>query len=550
MPKFNLPDLINSGNAALNDTFVSSGGYMPDPTTAAGVEKKKKQWKNPYIEYAESILRDAPTLADEIRAAAKEGRQALKAAMDEATEALNSLFTDVNVSVGAGVREAAQSTDYKAVIDSFSDMIASASESATAATAAAGEASASMVSSAVASRDAMVASADAAVQAAAQRLAGATTKKEAKAALAALQEAQRNYLMAQRKGQELIEQAEAGARQMGDSAAMAQARIDWANRIMTQQTVYTYENAVGLYRGMAVENATLADYAQARLWVAERLERANQQLADAIAMRDNYALAVADSARAFASILTAQAKTIDGVQQSLTAGDITDNLRERLEKVKKFHSQLRLLLAQGLSQDAYKQLVDAGVEQGSAYVDALVEGGQGSISEVNNLTGQISAAAGGLGTEAGSFLYQAGVDAAQGLVDGLMSLSSQLDAAALALGESIAAQIAHALGIASPSRVLRAMMGDVGDGAVLGLDDQHAKVAAASAALASRIAVSPEVAAYAAQQGDSPTIAGGVSGNDENDNGRRFRDLVIQTPTQDPHGVAMEVLNEVTGRLP
>jgi hypothetical protein len=38
-----------------------------------------------------------------------------------------------------------------------------------------------------------------------------------------------------------------------------------------------------------------------------------------------------------------------------------------------------------------------------------------------------------------------------------------------------------------------------------------------------------------------------VSGNSWFD--RRFRDLIIQTPTKDPKAVGLEVLNEVVGRL-
>jgi uncharacterized protein YlxW (UPF0749 family) len=133
------------------------------------------------------------------------------------------------------------------------------------------------------------------------------------------------------------------------------------------------------------------------------------------------------------------------------------------------------------------------------------------------------------------------VDAAQGLVDGLTSMSEQLDTAATRLGETIANAVKRSLGIASPSRVMRGMMGNVGDGVVLGLDDQGAKVDAAAVNLANRVAVSPEVAQYAARQGEDP-----VSGNGKDP---RFRDLIIQTPTEDPEAVAMEVLNEVTGRL-
>ena len=120
--------------------------------------------------------------------------------------------------------------------------------------------------------------------------------------------------------------------------------------------------------------------------------------------------------------------------------------------------------------------------------------------------------------------------------------SAKLDSAAAALGEAIARAIANALGIKSPSRVLMAMMDDVGDGTVIGLDNQASKIENAAARMSSRIAVSPEVAAYAALQGQ---IA--VSGNTS---GMLVGEINIHTPTENPEAVAYEVLDEVTGRLP
>lgn len=169
-------------------------------------------------------------------------------------------------------------------------------------------------------------------------------------------------------------------------------------------------------------------------------------------------------------------------------------------------------------------------------------GGQAAISDVNGLVAQIDAASDSLGKQAGDRLYQAGVNAAQGLVDGLLSLSDQLDSAASRLGASIAQSLRNALGIASPSRVMIAAMGHVGDGIEKGLDDQSAKVGIASARLAKQIQVSPEVASYAARQGDSPY----VSRNTE----LPPIDLTIVTPTEDPRAVATEAIDQLVERLP
>lgn len=552
----NLDDLIASGNTALNNTYQSAGGYMPDPEDGSDKDKKKKKknkftedWAAQFQAIADSILQDAPRLADEIRAAARDGRAVLAAAIADARVLLTTLITDTNSSFSTALKDVAGSTDFAAIASTFESVINQAFESANNAVATANSNGQALIDEAQGTRDRMVAQAQSAVDAAARRLASASTKKEGKEALKELEKAQRNLDLAKRKGEDLIEAAVRGARDLLAKADASVAQVSAAAAILGAQAVVNQANVQNILGGgVAFFNATLADWAEARRIVAERLEAANQKLADAIALRDNYSAQVADSIRSFGSLLSAQAKTIDGVQQALTSDDIVTDMRARLEKVKAFQEDLRLLLAQGLSDAAYKQLVDAGVEGGSAYAEALVAGGQGAISEVNSLTSQFDANASAFGDTAASHLYQAGVNAAQGLVDGLNSLSDELTTAATALGTAIAQAIRDALGIASPSTVLRGDMGYVGDGAVLGLDDQAVKVSAAAARLAGLIRVSPEVAAYASAQGTSPTTGGeGVSGN----GGPQWLwtgDIV--TPTEDPVAVANEVINEITGRLP
>ena len=369
------------------------------------------------------------------------------------------------------------------------------------------------------SADQTVNSARDALNSAAQRLASATTKGEAKRALAEVASAQRDL-----------------------AAALAnQRRINNVARRVNAQRLVDPANVKALVSGLKVQNATLADYAVAQERLAKRLDSAKQRLKDAIAMRDDFRKTITDSVKTYGALTTAQKQTVDGVEQALTYKDITQNLSDRLTKIKDFYTNLRVLLGLGLSNDAYKQIVDAGVEQGSEYAAALVAGGAGAVAQVNSLTSQIASAASSLGSAASSRMYQAGVDAARGLVEGLTSLSAQLDSAAARLGNSIARSIRRSLGIKSPSTVLIGMMEHVGDGAVIGLRNQQGKVDEAASRLFDNVKVSPEVAAYAAAVGGSPTVSG--------NGGQKFRDLIVNTPTENPQAVAMEVLSEVTGRL-
>lgn len=466
-PNIDINGLISSGTTALNNTSVSSGGFKPKPT--------KPKYKNPYIAFANSLIKDGPTVSAQIKNA----------------------ILSLNKAMASGIRAASQSTDAGSVQSSMD----------------------SLMESLVTGGEQAVNTAQSALNSAAQSLASATTKGAAKKALAAVKKSQADL----------------------KAALDNQKRLNAAAKILDAQKIVSEGNVQLLLKGILTTNATLADYAEARSRVAQMLDDANQKLTQAIALRDDYAKQVSDSVKSFASLLTAQAQTIDGVQQALTANDIVSNLQDKLAQIKKFQTDLQLLLGQGLSNEAYKQIVDAGVEQGTQFADALLQGGNAAIQNTNDLVNQINGIADSLGGETSSRLYQAGVDAAQGLVDGLTSLSAQLDSAAYALGTSIADAVKRALGIASPSRVLRGLMGDVGDGIALGLDDQTVKVSTASAALAQRIAITP-VATYSSTAQAAASAA--VSGNPP-----AQVDLTIVTPTEDPHAVANEVINEVVGRL-
>lgn len=397
----------------------------------------------------------------------------------------------------------------------------------------------SMSQTVVTSAKQMVNTSQQALNSAAQRLANSTSKQETKKALQAIRRAKRDRKAAREQ--------RAAAREV---AQMLRSQEKITNSSVTKMGTAlekldiakaTASNVAGLRGYLKSQNATLADFARTREILAGKIEEAGQRLADAIALRDNYKEQIAQSIRDYGSLLTAEAKTVDGVVQALTAGDIVGNLQDRLTEIKKFRDNLNMLLAMGVSESVYKTLLDAGVEGAGAYVEALIGGGAGAIQEVNDLIAQIDDVGLSVGGQAATRMYQAGVDAAQGLVDGLNSLSDELDTAATKLGNAIVEAVRRALQTRSPSKKAFAIMEDFGDGSVLGLDAQHGKVRRASDRLAAQIAPSPEVARWEMQQ------RGAVSGNGEG--AATEHHWHIETPTTDPEAVAHEVLNEVTGRL-
>lgn len=452
---------------------------------------------------------------------------------------IKNALVKVNKEVANAIVDARSAGDAQAVKDGFDTTINSLKETA--------------VSTVNSARDAL--------SNAAQKLADATTKSGAKKALRELKKSQADL----------------------KAALLNQKRINEAANILAKQKIVTPAYVAQLVAGFKQSNATLADYAAAREILTKKIEDANDKLADAIRLRDDYKQSVFDSIQAFGALTTAVAKTLDGVEQVLTAKDITDNLQDRLTKIQKFQENLRVLLAEGLSNAAYKQIVDMGVEGGSTYAEALIAGGVGSVQTVNDLVSQIEKIAQSLSAETSDRLYQSGVDQAQALVSGLSSQAAALDAAAAALGNQVNNAVNRALAgkpysigtsigsgivsglvsatplvanagtkmaqalvksiraelkIKSPSRVMIEDMDYVGSGIAIGLDNQHGRVANAASQLSSKIAMTPTAATFRSSTQQ-------VSGNGD----QRPIELTVITPTKDPVAAGHEAINELAGRL-
>ena len=368
----------------------------------------------------------------------------------------------------------------------------------------------------------IVSAAQSGVNSAATTLANASSPEAAAKALKNLKKAQKELKAAQKE----------------------QKALNIVAGMLSVQAVKTGSNVRALMEGKSVETATLADYARARELMAEKLEKAKEKLAEAIDLRDTYRNAVMEGVKSFGSLVTTQAKVIDGVEQKLTSSDIVKNMRGRLEQARTFMNDMRILASQGLNATAYQQIIDMGVEEGSKFATALREGGAGAIWDVNQLTSAFDGIADTIGKDSSSTLFQAGVDAAQGVLKGLTSINDQIEQAAFGLGEIINKAIKKALGIKSPSRVMIAAMGDVGAGIEQGLDQQHPLVASASTRLSKAISITPSV--------DDPALAFGIDGGPEQaatGGASIINHWSITGFSEDPRVAAKEMINEMTGRL-
>ena len=254
-------------------------------------------------------------------------------------------------------------------------------------------------------------------------------------------------------------------------------------------------NLTDLFRGGKKEAAKngvrITEAAQAAL--IRSVKSANARLATLAAQRDSVAKRLASAQGALA---TAQ-KTANDFKASLraslvgsvnvsgarNAGDIVWTLQNQLAAVKKFQTDMATLAKRGLNKDYLAQIAAGGLDN-AATASALASGSAAQLKQVNTLQGQLNTAATSTSGQIANSLYGAGIAAAQGLVAGLVSQQKAIEAQMLAIAKGMQTAIKKALGIKSPSRVMRTMGSFTGQGLALGIAGEQRNVAAASRSLA------------------------------------------------------------------
>jgi tape measure domain-containing protein len=217
------------------------------------------------------------------------------------------------------------------------------------------------------------------------------------------------------------------------------------------QTLITALRLVGATQVAAlVEASTVAliGLARKREEVAERLKEAEQKLSEAIAARDNMVSALREGAINFANALRLETESMTRFELVSERGffiqsetqrqkDFVESLRERVQALREFIANIRLLKDQGLDADFLQQLLTAGPEQAGEIAAALAQGGQAMINEVNTLQRQVKQVADEIGDFGAETFHNAGIASMQGMVDGLTSEMAQITAAAEAISQII-----------------------------------------------------------------------------------------------------------------
>jgi len=197
--------------------------------------------------------------------------------------------------------------------------------------------------------------------------------------------------------------------------------------------------------------------------VSAKLDKANQELADARRTRNDYNKSITEQ---YSSLGQIEGTTFRG---------FTTSLKTQVEDTRKFMSTLQQLRKLGLNDAMYEELLRKGPDALPLVSDILNNGKKG-VKEINSLTSQLNSVSKSLGNTASKELYQAGVDAAAGLVEGLKRQQDRIEGQMERIANAMVRAIKRKLGIRSPSRAFREVGGWSVDGLVDGLEKYSYKV--------------------------------------------------------------------------
>ena len=158
-------------------------------------------------------------------------------------------------------------------------------------------------------------------------------------------------------------------------------------------------------------------------------------------------------------------------------------------KIKTFATKLQRLADRGFAGAILQELAALGVEAGIPAADALLSLDPSDTSALNRAYEDINTFSAQAGQAVSAGFYEGGLAAADGIVAGLQDRRGAIQDAIMQMAMDMQTGLKTALGIASPARKIRDLMKFVGQGAVLGLEDQQGIVTDASARLFAGVTV-------------------------------------------------------------
>ncbi|HAA8414246.1 TPA_asm: tail tape measure protein [Listeria monocytogenes] len=207
----------------------------------------------------------------------------------------------------------------------------------------------------------------------------------------------------------------------------------------------------------------LAATAKKRDKVVAQLKAANTKMADLTKQSKEYAASITEKMQSYGSISNVDPENPKSIQAEM---------QKRLKEIKAFQANVEKLRKKGVSKDIINDILEAGVENGSSYAQALAKSDAKTIKAINSTQNQINSASKSMGNTAANAMYSAGINAAKGLINGLNSQKKQLEKTAKSIANTITNSVKKALKIHSPSRVAielgKFFTGGLGNGVLAG----------------------------------------------------------------------------------
>ncbi|HFL0534673.1 tape measure protein [Listeria monocytogenes] len=214
---------------------------------------------------------------------------------------------------------------------------------------------------------------------------------------------------------------------------------------------------------IAQQTNKLAATAKKRDKVVAQLKAANTKMADLTKQSKEYAASITEKMQSYGSISNVDPENPQSIQAEM---------QKRLKEIKAFQANVEKLRKKGVSKDIINDILEAGVENGSSYAQALAKSDAKTIKAINSTQNQINAASKSMGNTAANAMYSAGINAARGLINGLNSQKKQLEKTAKSIANTITNSVKKALKIHSPSRVAielgKFFTGGLGNGVLAG----------------------------------------------------------------------------------
>jgi len=135
-------------------------------------------------------------------------------------------------------------------------------------------------------------------------------------------------------------------------------------------------------------------------------------------------------------------------EQIISGNNLVESFKGILEKTVAFGKSLKQLRELGLDKNLYKQIVDSGLEAGSATAEAIIKGGAGTVTELNDLFGQLDKAGAEIAQTSATVMFNNGKDMVGGLLEGLKAQDDLLVETAESMATTFAKAFNAMLGTA------------------------------------------------------------------------------------------------------